>query len=159
MGLFIFFSVMQLNSWKEWIITRRNINLKGQNNQNQTTTEQVENWQRLTIKKFVTVYVPLILVATVIIGFILYQLKPEQSSKQLLLDSFTSAASLFAQYLMGKKVVECWLLWNVVNLATVIFSIEYTTINIAILYGAYMISATFGYIEWLKNWKATHENH
>ena len=63
-------------------------------------------------------------------------------------DSFTTAASVVATWMLARKMIEHWLIWIVVNtvsLGLYIYKGLYPTV---ILFIVYTILAIIGYIEW-----------
>lgn len=65
-------------------------------------------------------------------------------------DSFTNALSFVGLWALSRKYVEQWVVWIVVD---VISAYLYITKGIpfkALLYGAYVLIAIFGYRKWLK---------
>ena len=63
-------------------------------------------------------------------------------------DSFIMAASLIAQWLMARKVLESWVFWIIVDIVAVgVYLIKglYLTTG---LYAVFLVMATLGYFEW-----------
>lgn len=64
------------------------------------------------------------------------------------LDSFTTALSFVAMWMLAYKYLEQWLVWLVVDVVScglyVYKGLDYT----AVLYGLYAIIAFFGYLKW-----------
>ena len=64
------------------------------------------------------------------------------------LDSFTTALSIIAMWMLAQKYVEQWLVWIVVDLVSTGLYI-YKELNFtAALYALYTIIAIFGYLKW-----------
>jgi nicotinamide mononucleotide transporter len=69
------------------------------------------------------------------------------------LDSFCTACSLIAQYLMARKVLENWLIWvfvDIIYVGVYVFKDLHLT---AIMYAVYVAIALMGYIDWKKDWR------
>lgn len=70
------------------------------------------------------------------------------------LDSFTTALSIVAMWMLARKYVEQWLVWIVVDVVScglyIYKGLDYT----AGLYGLYSVIAIFGYLKWRKMMKA-----
>lgn len=64
------------------------------------------------------------------------------------LDSFTTALSFIAMWMLAYKYLEQWLVWLVVDVVScglyVYKGLDYT----AVLYGLYAVIAFFGYLKW-----------
>ena len=65
-------------------------------------------------------------------------------------DSFTTAASIVALYMLAHKYVEQWLVWIVVDVVCCWLYIGKGLYPTAALYGLYALLAAFGYRRWLK---------
>jgi len=63
-------------------------------------------------------------------------------------DSFTTALSIVATWMLTRKFIEQWFLWiiaNIVSIGLYIYKGLYPTV---ILYAVYTAMAVYGYIEW-----------
>ncbi len=65
-------------------------------------------------------------------------------------DSFTTALSIVALYMLAHKWVEQWLVWLVVDLVCSLLYLHKGLYPTAILYGLYTVLAWVGYCRWLK---------
>ena len=68
-------------------------------------------------------------------------------------DTFTTALSVVALYMLAKKYVEQWLVWIVVDVVCAALYIYKGLYPTAILYLLYSVVAWFGYCRWLKMMK------
>ncbi len=64
------------------------------------------------------------------------------------LDTLTTVFSLWATWLLVRKVLENWLYWIVIDLIYVALFWQRGGKLIAVLYTAYMLIATWGYLQW-----------
>lgn len=64
------------------------------------------------------------------------------------LDSFTTALSIIAMWLLARKYIEQWLVWIVVDVVSCGLYIYKGLGFTAALYGIYTIIAIFGYFKW-----------
>jgi nicotinamide mononucleotide transporter len=63
-------------------------------------------------------------------------------------DAFPTAASLIGQWLLGRKYVENWLVWVVVNVVSVgLFAYKGLWLTV-ILYGVFIVMSLFGWRAW-----------
>jgi nicotinamide mononucleotide transporter len=65
-------------------------------------------------------------------------------------DAAITVISLVAQWLMAKKILECWLLWITVDvLAIGVYAVKklYPTTG---LYAVFLVLAVLGYLTWKK---------
>ena len=66
------------------------------------------------------------------------------------LDSATTIFSISATYMVTKKVVENWLYWIVIDLASIYLYYSRDLTLSAGLFGLYVILAIIGYVQWKK---------
>ncbi len=87
---------------------------------------------------------------TFIFGFLLSHFT---DAKMPVLDSFTTVFSAIATYMIAKKILENWIYWIVIDIASVYLyhtrGLELT----AILFIFYTIIAINGYFTWLKKYQ------
>ena len=67
-----------------------------------------------------------------------------------LVDSFTTVFSIFATYMVTKKVIENWLYWIVIDAVSVYLYFSRDLHLTSLLFLAYTIIAIFGYFSWIK---------
>lgn len=87
---------------------------------------------------------------TFILGFVL---SAYTDSKMPLVDSFTTIFSLFATFLVVKKILENWIYWIVIDVVSVYLYYSRDLKQTACLFIAYTIIAVFAYFSWLKKLK------
>lgn len=63
-------------------------------------------------------------------------------------DAFTTVASLVAQYLLARKLLENWLIWIVVDVVAIGIYVHKELVPTATLYSAFLILAIVGYVTW-----------
>lgn len=66
----------------------------------------------------------------------------------LYIESFATAGSLIAQYLLAKKCIHNWHFWLVVNISYVFVNMYQSLNFMAILYGIFVILSIQGYFSW-----------
>jgi nicotinamide mononucleotide transporter len=64
------------------------------------------------------------------------------------IDSATTVFAVFATYLVTKKVLENWLYWIVIDAVSIYLYIEKGLLPTAVLFGLYVVLASYGYIKW-----------
>ena len=69
------------------------------------------------------------------------------------LDAVTTVASLIAQWLMGRKVLESWLVWIFVDVISIGLYMAKELYLTAGLYFVFLLMATWGWVEWKAAWK------
>jgi nicotinamide mononucleotide transporter len=69
-------------------------------------------------------------------------------------DAFTTCYSLSATFMVTKKVLGNWIYWIVIDLVSIYLYAERDYQLTAVQYGLFTILAIFGFIAWLKEYKA-----
>ncbi len=67
------------------------------------------------------------------------------------MDSSLTAASLVAQYLMTRKILENWLLWIAADVVYVGMFIYKRLLPTAGLYAVFLVLAAMGYVQWRRS--------
>ncbi|MBO5875370.1 MAG: nicotinamide mononucleotide transporter [Alistipes sp.] len=101
---------------------------------------------------------PLAIVGTICWGAILFVLLRWTDSTVPYGDSFTTAASVVALYMLARKYVEQWLVWIVVDVVCCWLYISKGLYPTAALYGLYALLAVFGYRRWLQMMRKNDED-
>jgi len=89
-------------------------------------------------------------IGTTLIFLIGFYLSAYTNAKMPIVDSFTTVFSLFATYMVAKKILENWLYWIVIDavLAYLYFSRDLHLTSL--LFMTWTIIAVFGYFSWIK---------
>jgi nicotinamide mononucleotide transporter len=90
----------------------------------------------------------LVVVLAVVLGFVLSRFT---DSALPWLDSATTAASLVAQWMMTRKLLENWLLWIVLNVIYIAMYYSQGLKPTAGLYVAFLVLAFLGYRDWRRS--------
>jgi nicotinamide mononucleotide transporter len=72
------------------------------------------------------------------------------NAKMPIVDSFTTVFSIFATYMVVKKILGNWLYWVVIDMASVYLYFSRDLHLTSLLFIAYTIIAIFGYFSWIK---------
>ena len=72
------------------------------------------------------------------------------NAKMPIIDSFTTVFSIFATYMVAKKILGNWLYWIVIDTVSVYLYFSRDLHLTSLLFMAYTIIAIFGYFNWLK---------
>ena len=92
-----------------------------------------------------------IIILGVLISFVLgYILFTYTDAKMPLLDSFTTVFSVLATIMVVKKVLENWLYFIAVDIASIYLYYSRDLDQTAILFIIYTLIAIFGYFNWIK---------
>jgi nicotinamide mononucleotide transporter len=134
MGLQVYYVLISIFGWYWWLRGRKGTSTK-----------------RLRLTRIKIAY-GLILFAIFIILFvgIWFILKYYTDSPVPAWDSFTTALSIIAMWMLARKIIEHWILWIVANLASIILYIYKGLYPTVILFGIYTAMAVIGYYKWRK---------
>jgi len=69
------------------------------------------------------------------------------------LDSFTTWSAVITTWMVARKILENWLYWIVINLASIYLYIDRGFLLYAVLFGLYVAIAAFGYRQWQYNYR------
>ncbi len=132
MGINIYYLVASIYGWVAWL-------RRGDDGQQLKITH--------TPRKMI---LPLITVGAIAMVVITYILLNYTDSTVPYGDSFTTALSVVALYMLARKQAEQWLVWLVVDAVSCALYISKGIHLTAALYGLYTILAWVGYRRWLK---------
>jgi nicotinamide mononucleotide transporter len=63
-------------------------------------------------------------------------------------DAFIAVASLIAQYLMSRKILESWLVWIVVDVISIGLFLAKSLYPTTVLYSLFLVLAVWGWFAW-----------
>jgi nicotinamide mononucleotide transporter len=135
MGLQVYYVAISIYGWYFWI--------KGKKPQN-TTQVPVKNTPGL-------LWIKLTFGSVVLYTILLYILLNWTNSDVPYMDSFTTALSIVATWMLAKKYIEHWLLWIFIDAFSAGLYIYKGLWPTAVLFIIYTIMAVLGYIEWKKD--------
>ena len=75
------------------------------------------------------------------------------NAKMPIVDSFTTVFSVFATYMVAKKILGNWLYWIVIDAVSIYLYFSRDLHLTSLLFIAYTIIAIFGYFSWIKKIK------
>ena len=131
-GLQIFYLTMSIYGYFMW---------------KKVDSEKIKKWSE--IKHIIIICFGLIL--TLVIEF--YLREYVENSKNPGIDALTTVFSVFATYMVVKKVLESWLYWIVIDAVLVYLCYSTGLYITSFLYVSYIIIAIFGYFSWIKKMK------
>ena len=137
MGLQVYYLVVSIYGWYHWMFgakSRKQDDLK-------------------IAKTNIRLAVVLVIITALLFAVIAYILVNYTDSEIPYWDSFTTAASFVATWMLARKLIEHWLIWIVVDavsLGLYIYKGLYPTV---ILFAVYTILAFVGYLEWKRELK------
>lgn len=135
MGINIYYLVASIYGWALWL-------RRGDNGEQLPISH--------TPRKMIVPLVAVFAIAMVVITYILLNYTDSTVPYG---DSFTTALSIVALYMLARKQVEQWLVWIVVDVVCCGLYIHKGLHPTAALYGLYTVLAWVGYRRWLKMMK------
>lgn len=93
---------------------------------------------------------PLVVVSVILWGVLFWVLKTFTDSPVPAGDSFTTALSIVAMWMLAQKYLEQWMLWIVVNVVSTILYFWKGLYPTGVLFIVYVIVAVLGYFRWRK---------
>jgi nicotinamide mononucleotide transporter len=136
MGINVYYVVISIYGWANW-------NKKGEGNK-----------KELPITKLSLGHSMVLLAITIaIFGLIAYILHKFTDSAIIFWDSFITAGSITATWMLARKIMEHWLIWVVVDALSIGLYIYKGLYPTVFLFLVYTTLAVVGYFEWKKQWK------
>jgi nicotinamide mononucleotide transporter len=139
MGLYAYYVLIGFYGWYHWY--------QGSSG---SDGKKVLPVRKVTLKQGFVLF----MLTLVIYLILLYILKNHTNSTIPYWDSFTTALSITATWMLTQKIMEHWILWIIVDSITMglyLYKGLYPSIT---LYLVYTILAFSGYVQWYKEWKA-----
>ncbi|SHI66837.1 nicotinamide mononucleotide transporter [Hymenobacter daecheongensis DSM 21074] len=136
-NLQVVFIAMSLYGWYEW--------LYGGSRHAALVVTRTRPWEWVSIGLGVLLFT----------GGFGYYLRQNTDAALPFWDSFTTAGSLAAQYLLTRKRLENWLLWIMVDIIYVPILWYKQLYPTSGLYAVYLALAVYGYVEWRRTARAT----
>jgi len=130
MALQAFFGLIALYGWYEWLF----------GGERRTPLKVSRTSPRLGVI--------LLLVTGALTAGLEYILRNYTADPAPLVDALLSSVSLVAQWMMARKLLECWAIWVAVNLISVPFFLVRAEYPTAIQYGVFLGLAVSGWIQW-----------
>ena len=114
---------------------------------NKLDPERIKEWSAK--KHLFIIFIGAII--TFIMGFILTEYV--EDSEQPILDSLTTVFSVFASYMVAKKVLGNWLYWIVIDSLIIYLYYIQGEFILALQFLVYIIIAIYGYFSWMQKIK------
>lgn len=133
------FIPISLYGWWNWVKNSR----ISETNENETSIQTIS-------KNYVIRGLALCFLGTISIA---YLLSNYTEGAYPYLDAFATSLSLLAQWLLGKKYLENWLLWIVADICFIILCAVQEYYLSVLMFGVFTLLATKGYFDWKKGVK------
>ncbi|MEA4849856.1 MAG: nicotinamide riboside transporter PnuC [Paludibacter sp.] len=111
-----------------------------------------ENREELPVKRTTPLSGAIILIIALVLYFLYYFILSEYTDSPLpKADSFTTALSIVATWMLARKMIEHWWLWIIVDSVSAGLYFYRALYPTAILFVIYTIMAIIGYLQWKKS--------
>jgi len=134
MGLQVYYLLVSVYGWYYWMF--------GSKSKKQDDLKISRTNARLAVLLSLAFVILFTLISYILVNF--------TDSEVPYWDSFTTAASFVATWMLARKIIEHWIIWvivDTVSLGLYIYKGLYPTV---ILFAVYTILAILGYFEWKK---------
>ena len=108
----------------------------------------VETKQKLVTRWSLMRHISIISTLTIVTVIIGFYADEYTQAKYAYLDSFTTVFAIFTTYMVTQKVLENWLYWIVIDLASIYLYVQNGYLPTAALFVIYTVLAFQGYREW-----------
>ncbi len=135
MGLQFYYLGVSLYGWWHW--------LYGGQKEQTNTLPVTHISKRLAIN--------LALVTIAIFGLLVFILKNFTNSDVPIGDSFTTALSITATWMLARKILEMWWIWLVVNAVSLTLYIYKGLYPTSVLFFFYTVMSIVGYLQWKRS--------
>ena len=142
-ALNLYYLAMAIFGWWQWRGQSVNVN----QDLNKQPTKTITSWS-------LNRHLSIIVVTSVISLISGYVLDNFSHAQMAYLDSFTTCFAVVTTYLVTQKVLENWLYWVVIDLASIYLYIEMQYLPTAALFVLYTVLAVQGY----RIWRLEHRN-
>lgn len=132
--LYLFYALLGVWGWMRW------------HRQNEQNSNPVIRWR-------IEAHLRAIAIACVIAIGLGYTVQFYTNAERPLFDAFTTVFSFLGTYLEITKVLEAWLYWLLINLASVWLYHDRSLDIYAVLIGFYSILSVWGFLRWRKSYR------
>jgi nicotinamide mononucleotide transporter len=131
-GLQIFYLFMAFYGYYNWNKKEQNL--------------QISQWS-------ISRHLLIIIIGSLLTFLIGFYLTTYTNAKMPIVDSFTTVFSVFATYMVTKKILANWLYWIVIDIVSAYLYLSRDLELTALLFMIYTVIAIFGYLSWIKKIK------
>jgi nicotinamide mononucleotide transporter len=135
MWLQLLFLILSIYGWIEWVSKSDHGKI------------QVTRWSGLPE---IIIYGVIVILLAPSIYFLLINYTAGISKQQIFLDAFTTSMSIVAQYMMARKIVQCWIFWIMTDILYITMNLSLSLYIMCGLYVLFIILSISGYRSWKK---------
>lgn len=137
MGLQVYYLLVSIYGWYNWMFGA------GSKKPDDLKISKIK--LKLGIYLIITMILLFVVIAFILVNY--------TDSELPYWDSFTTAASFIATWMLAKKIIEHWIIWIIVDFVSLGLYVYKGLYPTVILFAVYTILAILGYLEWKKELK------
>lgn len=138
-----YYLLMAIYGWWQW---RGSSKSASGAEEESLVAKKIQSWSRSKH----AIWISVAFVIAMVLG---YLLDTHTDARMAYLDSFTTVFAIMTTYMVTQKVLENWLYWVVIDLASVYLYIQNQYMPTAVLFALYTVLAVQGYRIWLKEYR------
>jgi nicotinamide mononucleotide transporter len=136
MGLQVYYVWISIYGWYLW--THGNVTANGRD--------------ELAVVRIKQKLLFVLSVLSVVLWIVIYFILVEFTDSPLPIgDSFTTALSIVATWMLAKKIIEHWIIWILVDLVSLVLYVYKGLYPTSVMFIIYTLAAIWGFYEWRKN--------
>jgi len=136
MWLQLVFLILSIYGWIKWVHSKSDHG-----------KIQITRWSGLPE---ISIYALIVILLVPCIYFLLINYTAGLSKQQIFLDAFTTSVSIVAQYMMARKIAQCWVFWIMADIIYITMNLSLSLYIICGLYVLFIILSISGYRSWKK---------
>lgn len=137
-----YYLLMAIYGWWQW----RGSKEQTVDDKETLVAKNIQSWRVSKHAKWIIIGMAI----AVVLG---YLLDTYTQARMAYLDSFTTVFAIMTTYMVTQKVLENWLYWVVIDLASVYLYVQNQYLPTAVLFALYTVLAIQGYRIWLKEYR------
>jgi nicotinamide mononucleotide transporter len=134
MWLQLLFLILSIYGWIEWV-----------HSGSDHGKIQVTKWSGFLE---ISIYALVVMILVPGIYFLLINYTEGLNKQQIFLDALTTSMSIIAQYMMARKIVQCWVFWIMTNILYITMNLSLSLYIMCGLYVLFIILSISGYRSW-----------
>jgi len=154
MSFQFYYLVISIYGWTYWIKDTRLKKINSRT-ENVNINIKIDKPQKLSVKKLKLKHLFISIIISLVLWVLIYIILDRFTNSDVALgDSFTTALSIVATFLLARKYIENWIFWIIVDFISTILYVSKGLYPTAILFIVLTILAFVGFFKW-KNRKET----
>ena len=154
-ALNVYYLLMAVYGWQQWRPVVSAATDAGNVNLNTDVSSKLSS-NKVTSKTIIVwswrLHLSLITGISALVFVVGYWLASNTDQDFAYVDSFTTLFAVLTTYMVAKKELHNWLYWIVIDSVSIYLYLEKGFALTAVLFGAYLLIALFGWFKWLQHY-------